>query len=111
MKLIFATVMLLINFLKAALLSGLDTAKVILFLQQPGQDGLTRISYGDLHENTAGLLGVMITLTPGTTLIAIDTETKELVLHMLTLDKREETVAIIQRDFCHHLKVINELMS
>ena len=111
MKLIFATAMLLINFLKAAMLSGFDTAKVILLSQRPEQDGLTRISYGELHENTAGLLGLMITLTPGTTLIAIDTETKELVLHMLTLDKREETVAIIQRDFCHHLKIINEVLS
>ncbi|NNJ92380.1 MAG: hypothetical protein HKP55_11955 [Gammaproteobacteria bacterium] len=111
MKITFAVMMLIINFIKAAFLSGLDTAKVILFTTAHGQDGLARISYGDLNENTASLLGAMITLTPGTTLIDIDTDQHELVLHLLVIESREETVRIIQRDFCDHLKVINGVLS
>ena len=111
MRLTYAVIMLFINFLKAAFSSGLDTAKVILFTTEHEQDGLGRISYGELNENTASLLGALITLTPGTTLIDIDTEQRELVLHFLVLESREETVKIIQRDFCHHLKVIDEVLS
>lgn len=111
MKLTYAVIMLSINFLKAALLSGLDTAKVILLASEHEQDGLARISYGELNENTASLLGAMITLTPGTTLIDIDTDQRELVLHLLVLESREQTVKIIERDFCHHLKVIDGVLS
>jgi len=110
-KLVFAVMMLIINFFKAAFLSGLDTAKVILFTNGHEQDGLARISYGDLNENTATLLGAMITLTPGTTLIDIDTDERELILHLLVLESREETIRIIKRDFCDHLKVINGALS
>ena len=111
MRVIYAVIMLFVNFLKAALLSGIDTAKIILFATGHEQDGLARISYGELNENTASLLGAMITLTPGTTLIDIDTEHRELILHLLVLESRDETVKIIQRDFCHHLKVIDGVLS
>ncbi len=111
MRFLYAVMMLFINFIKAAFLSGLDTAKVILFTSGQEQDGLARISYGELSENTASLLGAMITLTPGTTLIDIDTDQRELVLHFLVLESREETVKIIQRDFCHHLQVIDGVLS
>ena len=111
MKLINAVIMLIINFLKAALLSGIDTAKVIMSGVQHEQDGLARISYGELNETTASLLGAMITLTPGTTLIDIDKQNRELVLHLLVLESRDDTVATIQRDFCDHLKVINGVLS
>jgi len=111
MRFLYAVIMLFINFLKAAFLSGLDTAKVILLTTEHHQDGIGRISYGELNENTASLLGAMITLTPGTTLIDIDTDQRELVLHFLVLESREATVKIIQRDFCHHLKVIDGVLS
>jgi multisubunit Na+/H+ antiporter MnhE subunit len=111
MKTGFAVLMLLINFIKIAYKSGIDTAMVILTRIDKGQDGVARISYGDLNPGTASLLGAMLTLTPGTTLIDIDTDKRELIMHLLTLDSYEETVAIIQRDFCVHLKVINEVLS
>ena len=111
MKIIYAVMMLIINFFKAAFLSGIDTAKVILTGSRHGHDGLARISYGELNDNTASLLGAMITLTPGTTLIDIDTENRELVLHLLILEDLDETVALIQHEFCDHLKVINGVLS
>ena len=111
MKIAFAFFMLTVNFVKAAFLSGFDTAKVILNGTSPDKDGIERISYGELSENTASLLGAMITLTPGTTLIDVDTENGELVLHFLVLDSREETIRTIQRDFCSHLKIIDGVLA
>lgn len=111
MKLIIAIIMLLINFIKAAFYSGLDTAKIILLQPENVQGGLIAISYGDLNENTASLLGAMITLTPGTTLIDIDCESGMLLLHLLDLGSEAETMNLIERNFCQHLKILNEVMS
>jgi multicomponent K+:H+ antiporter subunit E/multicomponent Na+:H+ antiporter subunit E len=99
-----------LNFVKSAFFSGLDAA--IIILRNPGArlGGLTEIPYGELNENTASLLGAMITLTPGTTLVDINTDTRVLVLHMIDLEQRDETVRIIQRDFCDYLKTLNEAM-
>ena len=110
MKLLIALAMLMLNFVKSAFFSGLDAAIIILRNPGAGQGGLTEIPYGELNENTASLLGAMITLTPGTTLVDINTNTRVLVLHMIDLEKRDEIVKIIQRDFCHYLKTLNEAM-
>ena len=107
MKKVFAVFMLIINFLKSAVISGIETAKIIIFRKYGVNSGLTDMSYGELSENSASLLGTMITLTPGTTLVNIDAENKVLVLHMLDLNAREQTVQTIQRDFCEHLKALD----
>lgn len=111
MKIVVAITMLLINFIKMALLSGIDTARLILAGHNVAQDGLARIDYGDLNPGVASFLGAMLTLTPGTTLIDIDIEKRQLVMHLLTLSSYEKTVDIIQRDFCDHLKVISRSYS
>ena len=110
MKILLAVLMLLVNFMKSVLLSGLDTARIILSDREGKQGGLTRVSYGTLGENTASLLGALITLTPGTTLVEINTEAGELILHMLDLDAREETLKTIQHDFCEHLHTIDGVL-
>ena len=111
MRVLLAVFILLINFFKAAFYSGLDTAKIILLQSGKARSGLLSMPYGELNENTASLLGMMITLTPGTTLIEIDAESGLLLLHLLDLDSQHETLALIQRDFCQHLKILNEVLS
>lgn len=110
MKIFLAVLMLLVNFFKCAFLSGLDTAKIILFKHDCMISGLAEISYGELNENTASLLGALITLTPGTSLINIDTQSGVLVLHLLDLERKDETLKSIQQDFYEYLKTINEVM-
>ena len=109
MKVLSAIFMLTVNFFKSALISGFDTAKIIVLKPDNMESGLTEISYGDLSDNTAILLGAMITLTPGTTLVDINKDTGELVLHMLDLQSKEETLKIIQHDFCRYLKTLDEV--
>lgn len=111
MKLLFACSLLLLNFIRAIITSGVATAVLIIKGMPPGQDGYVRFSYGDLSDNLAGLLGAMITLTPGTTLIAIDSEQRELELHFLDLRSREDTLHSIEQDFYRHLQTINGILS
>lgn len=108
MKKILASLLLIFNFTKAALLSGWDTARIILVPPKKLNSGMTNMSYGELCEPTISVLSAMITLTPGTTLIDIDCQRGEFVLHMLDLDKREETMAIILHDFATPLKILCE---
>ncbi len=95
----FNVVKLVFNFIKGAVLSGWDTARVIM--QGPGtvHSGTTRMPYGELGPKTASLLGALVSLTPGTTTVAIDLQRREMLLHLLDLKRREATIAVIQRDF------------
>jgi multisubunit Na+/H+ antiporter MnhE subunit len=105
MKKLFALLLLVFNFIKSALLSGWDTARVIL--RQPNiEGGLMRMSYGELSPAAASVLGAMITLTPGTTVVKIDLEQREFILHLLDLGQRETALATIQRDFTTPLALL-----
>ena len=99
MSLVFNVVKLVFNVIKNAVLSGWDTARVIT--QDPGtvRSGTTRMPYGELDPKTASLLGALISLTPGTTTVAIDLQRREILLHLLDLERREATIAVIQHDF------------
>ena len=107
-RVVLAALTLALNFAKAALLSGLDTARLIITGGKSVQGGLVRMPFGELPENSVNLLGAMITLTPGTTLVSIDTERREFVLHMLDLASRDQVFAGIRRDFCTPLQRLSE---
>lgn len=107
MKYIHAFLLLVFNFLKSALLSGWDTARLILRNSGFARSGLTRMSYGDLGDNSASLLGALVTLTPGTTVIEIDMQQKEFVVHMLDLDQRDAVVNTIKHDFIAPLQILD----
>jgi hypothetical protein len=65
------------NFVKAVVVSGFDTARVIVRDPRAANSGTIRMPYGDLDAATASLLGALISLTPGTTMIAQDLENRE----------------------------------
>jgi multisubunit Na+/H+ antiporter MnhE subunit len=52
-----------------------------------------------MGERGAALLGSMISLTPGTTVIDIDVAAREMVLHMLDMSDAASALAAIRRDF------------
>jgi len=99
MSLVLNIAKLVLNVFKHAVLSGWDTARVIT--QDPGtvHSGTTRMPYGKLGPKAASLLGALISLTPGTTTVAIDLQHREILLHLLDLERREATIAVIQHDF------------
>lgn len=90
---------LLFNVIKGTILSSWYIARIIMQKSTTVRSGITDFHYGELSPNTASLLGALISLTPGTTMVTIDLHQRKLVLHLLDLDQREETLLMIQRDF------------
>lgn len=98
-----AAIVLLARFLRAVLVSGLQTVAVILRAGKPGGQAppvaLLRVRFAPMSEQGAALLGCMVSLTPGTTTIDIDMERRELLLHVLDASDTDALVAGIRRDF------------
>jgi multisubunit Na+/H+ antiporter MnhE subunit len=93
---------LLLRFIRAVFVSGLQTVAVILKSAGPGGAppvALVRVRFAPMNEQGAALLGSMVSLTPGTTTIDIDMERRELLLHVLDASDAEAMVAGIRRDF------------
>ena len=97
---------LLIRLLMELALSGWSTARVILTPRGRVQPGFARLDYGDLGPGAASLLGMLITLTPGTTSLEIDTARHEIRLHLLDASQAEATLAAIQYNFVAPLRVL-----
>jgi multisubunit Na+/H+ antiporter MnhE subunit len=102
-----ALLMLLSNLLKELILSGWSTARVILAPRGQVQGGFACLDYGDLRPGAASLLGALVTLTPGTTSLEIDTDRHEIRLHLLDASQTEATLVAIQRDFVVPLSVLS----
>lgn len=93
-----ALLILIRNLLRGAILSGWQTARIILLRPRDVHSGLVCMEYGNLSAGGASLLAALITLTPGTTAVTIDTQRRELLLHLLDADQAESTLAEIRRD-------------
>jgi multicomponent K+:H+ antiporter subunit E/multicomponent Na+:H+ antiporter subunit E len=92
-KRLWAAISLVALFLLQVFVSGVTTA---LWVVRPGKRppaGLLRIRYSALDETGAAIYGCMLTLTPGSTVIDIDTERQELLLHLLDASHPERTAA------------------
>jgi multisubunit Na+/H+ antiporter MnhE subunit len=98
-----ATVVLPLRFGRAMLASGLQTIGAIvrhgLAIGAPAPASFVRIDFAPMTAQGAALLGSMISLTPGTTVIDIDMARRQMVLHML--DARDATAAVdaMRREF------------
>jgi multisubunit Na+/H+ antiporter MnhE subunit len=103
MNKITATIALPLRFGWAMATAGIQTVGVILRnglrIGTAPPTSFVRIEFAPMSAQGAALLGCMISLTPGTTVIAIDLDTRQIVLHML--DTRDAAVAVeaIRRDF------------
>lgn len=95
-------IVLLFIFLKAVVISGAQTVRVILRNSLGGHTpaaGLVRMRFAPMTEEGATLLGCMISLTPGTTTVDIDMERREMLLHLLDTSQAEQAIAGIRSDF------------
>jgi len=101
-----AFLLLLASLLKELTLSGWSMARVILAPRGQVQPGFARLAYGDLGPGAASLLGVLVSLTPGTTSLDIDTERREVLLHLVDSRQTEATLAAIERDFVQPLRAV-----
>lgn len=98
--------LLLFNFLKQVLLSGWATAEIILRSGKSVQPGFMRMSYGDLNDTAANLLGALMTLTPGSTTVDIDLESKEFLLHVLDVERADAMLASTERGFLRPIRTL-----
>lgn len=101
-----AFALLVLRFLIEAALSGLTTARLILVGGRELQPGFARMSYAGLSETGAVVLGVLVTLTPGTTTVDIDPVRRELLLHLLDATQAEDAIAAIRRAFEPRVRVL-----
>lgn len=98
-----AAVVLPLRFAWAMITSGAQTIGTIvrqgLSLGTPPPPAFVRIGFAPMSAQGAALLGCMISLTPGTTVIDIDMARRQMVLHML--DARDATAAVdaMRREF------------
>lgn len=91
--------MLLLRFLGQVIRCGLTTSWLIVRPATRPVSGLVRMHYHDLSDVGVTLLASMITLTPGTTAIDIDSERGQLLLHLLDMSDPAGTVARIRSQF------------
>lgn len=95
--LIFAR--LLARFLGHSVLAGVTTARIILRRTPPPPAGLVRLPFAPMSETGAAVLGAMVTLTPGSSVIDIDPVRREMLVHLLDTGTAEAAAASIRRDF------------
>jgi multisubunit Na+/H+ antiporter MnhE subunit len=109
MKRLWAALVLLLRFLVAMVVSGVQTVGAIARAslgRRPPTPGFVRVRFAPMSEAGAALLGCMVTLTPGTTSIDIDMEHHELLVHVLDGDTLDDLVEGIRRDFEPSLLVL-----
>ena len=98
-----ASVLLPLRFGWAMMSSGVQTVAVIvqhgLSVGTQPAAGFVRIGFPPMSARGAALLGCMISLTPGTTVIDIDLERREMVLHMLNVGAAPAAIDTIRRNF------------
>lgn len=99
----WALLVLLLRFLKAVVLSGMQTVQVILATAPGGAPARTgtfvRVRFVPMNATGAALLGCMVSLTPGTTTLDIDMDQHELLLHVLDETAVQEMLDGIRTDF------------
>ena len=106
MKKLGALTLLLWRFASAMLTSAWTTSVTIVTASDAPHRNFASFSYGELREPGALLLGAMVSLTPGTSLVNVDTERRELVLHILDTQDLDATLATIRHQFLEPIHVV-----
>ena len=100
-----ATLCLFLRFLLHCGYSGLGTARIIAQRQEP-QAGKVRMHFSPMSETGAAVLGAMLTLTPGSTVIDIDIKHHEMLLHLLNVSISDTTFSLIRNNFERDIVVL-----
>lgn len=94
---------LVLRFIRAMLLAGIETLSVIVLhglrLRALPPAGFHLIPFAPMHPQGVALLAAMVSLTPGTTVIDINAENGEILIHMLDTRNADEAVAAIRSTF------------
>jgi multisubunit Na+/H+ antiporter MnhE subunit len=103
MNRVIAAAVLPVRFGRALVTSGVQTVAAIvrqgLAIGQPAPASFVRIGFAPMSAQGAALLGCMISLTPGTTVIDIDMLRHQMVLHMLDTSHAAAAAEAIRHEF------------
>lgn len=91
--------LLIWRLLYTVLLSAWDTSKIILTDSATPNRGVASFKYGDLSKPGVVVLSMFVSLTPGTSVLEIDTEQCVLVLHLLDTSNLESTMKSLENTF------------
>ena len=98
-----ALLLLTVRFVVAVFIGGFRTVAIILRAGRGGDaavvPGFVRVRFAPMSPRGAALLGCMVSLTPGSTLIDIDLVRRELLLHVLDASDTQAVVDGIRREF------------
>mgnify|MGYP001823106085 CR=1 FL=1 len=106
MKRLTAALVLIWHFLRALFLSAWTTSSTILRDSDAPNRGFATFEYGDLDEPGVMLLAALVTLTPGTSTLAIDMENQSLLLHILDMADLDEVFAELHHEFLDPISVL-----
>jgi len=101
-----AAVTLAYRFFLAVIRSGVQTTLTILRPDSAMKPGFIDYYFEPMTETGATLLGSLITLTPGTTTVDIDMESRRLLVHLLDTRGAESACAEIRSDFEEPIRVL-----
>lgn len=85
----------------ALLSSGLQTAVTLLRWRSNSSNarcGFVKLRFAPLTPDGVALMAALFALTPGTSVVEIDQERHELLLHLLDLDRRNATETMLRDD-------------
>ena len=103
---LWATIVLIWRFISSLVASAWATSIIIITASDAPHRKLIQFTYGDLNIPASLLLASLVSLTPGTTVVDIDSERKELLLHVLDSTDLETTLSTIERNFIVPLRIL-----
>lgn len=95
----FRGLWIFLSFLADLVTAGLSTAWMIVRNRGGREAGLVRIEIAGLNRRGALLLACMVTLTPGSTVIDVDFERDEMLLHLLDTRQLSQSICELRRRF------------
>lgn len=97
-----AAVVLPLRFGRALVTAGVQTVGAILrhglSIGTPAPTSFVRITFAPMSAGGATLLGCLITLTPGSTVVDIDLARRQMVLHLLDAGDGTATAEVVRRE-------------
>lgn len=103
MRKLMAAIILLLRFLGAVVVAGFNTVATIvgagLGLRSPPPAGFIRFRFAPMSEQGAALLGCMVSLTPGSTVVDVDMASREMAVHLLDRTQAGDMVRDVRRKF------------
>ena len=94
------------RFVRALVSSAWATSVLIVTASDVPHRRFAKLPYGDLPEPGVLMLAAMVSLTPGTSTVDIDTERKELTLHVLDTEDLQATLSTIEHEFVNPIRTL-----